>query len=377
MVVHYLARELKRLGHQVRVVGASGWWSNRKLKFDYPVHRYPMLGKFFPRQLRFLQLLFDVLFYGADVINAHATFPAGYLAGLVKSVTRTPVVITPHGEDILMIPEIGFGDRLDPEKNGKIEYAIRKADRISAISETIREAAEELCEEQGKVVPIVNGVDNERFEREVPGPVHEWLDLPQDSRIILSVGNYHPRKGQEVIVRAMPRILQSHPEARLVIVGQRSEALAPLIEESGLVGKVILTGKLQFPFSSLWGGDTDTHQEPDRLAAIYQQSEIYVSAGMNEGAEGLSLALLDAMAAGLPVVATDISGNRDVVKDGVNGLLVRPGDEEDLAQAIGRVLGDRTLQGRMREQAVTDASSFSWNSIARQYLALYESVCSG
>lgn len=144
IVVHYLARELKNLGHEVRVVGASGWWKNRKLKFDYPVHRYPSLRSFFPRHVRFLQLLFDVWFFGADVINAHATFPAGYIAGKLKKITKIALVITPHGEDINIIPDLGYGLRLDPKKEKYIKQALQDADEVTAISDTITDSILEV-----------------------------------------------------------------------------------------------------------------------------------------------------------------------------------------------------------------------------------------
>ena len=375
IVVHYLARELKNLGHEVRVVGASGWWKNRKLKFDYPVHRYPSLRSFFPRHVRFLQLLFDVWFFGADVINAHATFPAGYIAGKLKKITKIALVITPHGEDINIIPDLGYGLRLDPKKEKYIKQALQDADEVTAISDTITDSILEVIPGEKKITTIANGFDNMRFAKKVDADVFSWLGIPSTSRLILTVGTNHPHKGQSVIVNAMPKILESCPQARLIMVGAKTDGLTPLIKKLKLDKKVILTGKIGFPaLDAIMGSSSSAQTNVDWLAALYQQSELYISAGTKDGAEGLSLAVLDAMGAGLPVVATRISGNKDVVDSYENGILVEPGSEDELANAVCEILASSDLQKMMGKKARDRVKEYHWENIAKEYLVVYQKV---
>ncbi len=367
LVVHHLARSLHELGHDVRVLGPAGWWRLRKYKYEYPVYRYPVVRGRFKDPVRLLQLLADITWRGCDVIHAHITYPSGYIAGLLKRVRDIPLILTPHGVDIHTIPELGHGLRLNPHLRKKIDYAVRQADAVTAISNSVECALLAAGAEPSKLHRIANGVDLERFRKPAEVDVRAWLGLPRNARILVTVGNYHPRKGQETLIRAMPRVLDGMPDARLVIVGRNTEALAPLIAERELIGKVIITGELS-------GAERTRETETDWLAAIHASSSVYMSAGTAEGAEGLSLALLEAMAAGLPTVATDISGNRDIIKDGENGYLVPPGDEEGVAQRVVNLLEREALRAAMSARARETVQEFSWRNIANLYLDLYQDL---
>ncbi len=369
MVVHYLAKAYQELGHDVRVFGASGWRKNRNLDLGYSVCRYPTMNKVFPNQIRMLQLLGDAVFRGCDVVHAHITYPAGYISAHLKKIKNIPLVITPHGNDIHVIPELGHGLRLDPEKDKKIKFALEKAELLTAISESIETSMLEAGAMKGKIRAIPNGVDIERFENHETQGVYSWLGVSPSSKLIVTVGNYNPRKGQDVLVRAMPEILKAVPQAVLVIVGGRTDALQPLINELGVSNAVILTGAVKPPTIHQ---PNDEGGIEDRLADIYLSSSVYVSAGVAEGSEGLSLAVLEALASGLPVVASDISGNRDIVVDNENGFLVKPGSPELLAKAVLAVLQDPNRQKKMSGLAKAVAEKYRWKRIATMYLDVYE-----
>lgn len=372
IVVHHLARALKTLGHKVRVLGPAGWWSQRKTRFEYPVHRWPTLRGLFKDQVGFTQLLLDTTFWGCDVIHAHNTTPTGYTAARLKSIRNFPLVITPHGADIHVIPEIEHGLRLDPIQKPKIDWALQKAELMTAISASVEASLLDAGAPRDKIRKIPNGVDLERFQRPIASDVRRWLQFQEDSQLIVTVGNYHPRKGHEVLIRAMPLILKSEPRARLIIVGRNSGELEPLIRDLGLDGKVKLTSPIDFPAIISENGASQDHSKPDMLAAIYRSSELYVSAGLNEGAEGLSLAVFEAMAAGLPIVATNISGNRDIIQNGKNGFLIPPDNPVQLGEGVLRMLTSDESRTVMGEKAKAFAKKYRWSEIARQYLAVYD-----
>jgi len=374
IVVHYLARELQKLGNRVRVVGPSGWISRRKENYGYPVHRWPTLRGLYPEKVGYAQLSLDAAIWGCDVIHAHTTYPNGYLASLIKKKRHLPLVITPHGHDIHVIPELNFGHRLDPVKDKKIRHALQSAEIVTAISDSVEHSLVDAGCKPSKIRKIPNGIDVERFTHDRYDDVRQWLGLPAASRLILSVGNYHPRKGQDIIIEAMPLVRSKIPAARLVIVGGNQGALAKKIDELKLTESVRLTGSIPFP---LPGRNNDTSKRPesqDRLAALYCQSDIYVSASINKEAEGLSLAMLDAMAAGLPVVATDISGSRDIIKSGSNGVLVGLSDHRQLAEAIVTILGDENMRRSMGAEGKQTAQNYHWSEIARKYLEVYQAA---
>ena len=84
------------MGHNVRVLGPSGWWKYRNLQFEYPIHRWPTLRGLFEEQVTFAQLKMDVALWGCDIIHAHSTFPSGYAVTKLKKRKRIPLVITPQ-----------------------------------------------------------------------------------------------------------------------------------------------------------------------------------------------------------------------------------------------------------------------------------------
>ena len=389
LVVHYLAQALHEMGNDVRVFGPSGWWSNRTFGLDYPVHRVPSLvrrvsvpssvvqgwrDRELGWHLRRLCRKHDI-----QIIHAHTTYPTGFIATHYgPNHPSLPVVVTPHGVDIHIIPELDFGMRLDSTLEPRIADTLKRANAITAISGGIRDSIREtgvLCE---KIRNIPNGVDLMRFSGTATADVRAGLGLPSDSRLMVTVGNYHPRKGHEVLVQSMLAILAEQPELRLVIVGKGTEALLPKIQALGLEGKVTLTGAVPLPGNIIGANDSGREQIGDFLADLLRSATLYVSAGTTEGSEGLSLAVLEAMASGLPIVATAIAGNVDVVSHGKNGVLVAPSSADALASGVLELLKSanaaREMGQRGRELV---EKKFSWKHVAHEYERVYESVIRG
>ena len=364
-VVYYLADSLMRLGHKVRVLGPSGWWRNRKYRFEYPVHRWPTLGGLYSEQVKLSHLFFDTLIWGCDVIHAHNTYPTGYIATRMKAFNRLPLVITPHGEDIHVIPEIGHGLRLNPVLSNKINKALQGAELLTAISTSVETSLLEAGGAQEKIRNIPNGVDIERFQQSSTVDIKNWLKLSTDKKLILTVGSYNRRRGYEDLIHSMPIILASEPNAFLIIVGRDNKRnLLPMVQELNLDDNIFFTGTINHPIID--------NCNDDLLASIYLGSDVYVSAGMSEGAEGLSLALLDAMAAQLPIVATNISGNRDIIQDGVSGFLIPPSDPQQFADRIIKLLGNSEMRTRIGVAAKQVVKMHGWDEVARRYVDVYQ-----
>jgi len=380
LVVHHLADALDRLGHDVRVFGPAGWWQHRHNHFRYPVVRHPNLLRFpfrargLSRRIRERQLgwhlQWEVARQGIDVVHAHTTYPTGYIATRVFS--HLPVVLTPHGVDIDTIPQMGYGLRLDADLKPRIDQALERATAITAISEGIHTSLRSAGADDARIFDVPNGVDLVRFRGPPSSDVRGRLGLQPETKLIVTVGNFHPRKGHDLLIRAMRSISHAHPDARLVIVGRGTEGLAPLIGELGLRDKVILTGSVALPATFRCSAVPGNGGE-DLLADILKSASVAVSAGISEGAEGLSLAVLEAMAAGVPLVATRITGNRDIVQSGQNGYLIEPSNVTALAESICTVLALED-EGRAMGSAgrALVAGRYSWEAVANQYLEVYE-----
>jgi len=197
----------------------------------------------------------------------------------------------------------------------------RMADGFIAVSSdvaaTVREAYRPPIE---RLAVIPNGVDVERYAREVDrDAVRSSIGVAPDAQLAIVVAKLMTQKGHAVLLDALPRVLERVSALRVVLVGEGElrGALDARVTDGGLAGRVIFAGNR---------GDI-----PQLLAA----SDLFVLPSLWEG---LPMALLEAMASGLPVVATAVSGTREVIEPGRSGILVPPGDADALAEAMLGVL---------------------------------------
>jgi phosphatidylinositol alpha-mannosyltransferase len=201
------------------------------------------------------------------------------------------------------------------------------------------------------VVP--NGVEVARFAGAEPFP--ELVDDPRP--VLLFVGRLERRKGLEPMVRAFTLLKAERPDVRLVVVGDgaeraRCEALLParLRADVDFVGRVAQAD----------------------LPRYYASCDLYVSPAL--GGESFGIVLLEAMAAGAPIVASDLPGYRSVARDGVQGRLVPPGDPQALAEAIAALLEHPTLRDAMGAEGRRTARDYDWSVVARRLRDRYEAV---
>ncbi|MCG8462337.1 MAG: glycosyltransferase family 4 protein [Holophagales bacterium] len=254
--------------------------------------------------------------------------------------------------------EWDFANRRAPMHSLLGKLTVRLADAVVAPSEeTKRELIRDYKARNPKV--IRNGIDVEAVAPEVP----DRSELPADQPVVLYVGRIRTRKAVAVLLHAFRTVLARYPAARLRIVGggEQLDALRALLqkwqrEEPALGKSVEITGPL--PREETW--------------KHYAEAEIYCLPSLYEG---FPLAILEAMAAGLPVVATDVSGNPEAVDDGATGLLVPRLDSAELAEALCKLIADPARRRRMglagREKVERD---FDIQKIAGEYVKLWQDL---
>ena len=230
----------------------------------------------------------------------------------------------------------------------------RWADRLDgriAVSAAAARLAARYFPGHYEIIP--NGVDVARFAAPLPCPA----ELEARRPYVLFVGRFEERKGLPVLLRAFALLKRRCPDVRLVIVGDGRHRIhyERWVEREG-VPDVTFAGRV--PAAA--------------LPAYYQHAAVYCAP--NTGNESFGIVLLEAMAAGCPVVATDIEGFAALIRDGVDGLLVPARDPEALADAIGRVLGDAALAERLRAHGAARVQEFAWPWVAERVLAYYEQV---
>jgi phosphatidylinositol alpha-mannosyltransferase len=173
---------------------------------------------------------------------------------------------------------------------------------------------------------------------------------------VLFVGRLEERKGFPVAVRAFARLAGIYPDLRLLVIGEGSQRDAVDQLAADVRARVDMLGRL----------------EDDRLASYLSAADLYVGPAL--GGESFGIVLAEAMAAGLPIVASAIDGYRDVARDGVEAVLVPPGDDEALAAGVRRVLDDPVLAKSLGNAGQRRAQQFDWGVVADRLESIYREI---
>lgn len=239
-----------------------------------------------------------------------------------------------------------------------IVFTLRHTNRVITVSK----AAARFCHALGvpphRTVVILNGVDLSKFNPSVDGsPMRKWLGI-KDEPLVATAIRLVKRKGPGYLVTAFARVLKAIPDAKLVIAGRGPEAknLQAQIEGLGVEKSVFMVGALS----------------REKVAELMAAADVFV---LPSTVEAFGRAAVEAAAVGTPVVCPRAGGMPEIIVDGFNGLMFRPGDEGDMADAILRVLRDRQLAERLRENGMKTARKFSLKTTARRTLDLYEKIC--
>ena len=287
-----------------------------------------------------------------DGIHLHMAKNLAAGAGMVQPWMRGPVLVKVSGAWEF------DGGVLDPSLRRRplhlfLNRYIRRVAFMQAISERTRERLLAMSYDPERIRMIPNAVDVERFDK-VPYPQVERT--PQAT--VIYVGRLQPVKGLTILLQAWQTVMTLR-DARLVLIGD-----GPMRDElAGMIEQLRLGASVAMP-----GHSTD-------VPSVLHRAQIYVQPSFQEG---LPNSVLEAMTAGLPIVATRVSGNEDLVHDGVNGLLVPPRDSTALADALVRLIGDIPAARRMglASREIIDAK-YSSARVIRQLESLFLSAQHG
>lgn len=293
-----------------------------------------------------------------DVIHAHFAYPEGWVGRIAKLGKDLPFIVTLHGYDILMEPSVGYGIRLRKKYDVIVREVLRKADRIVVASRAIYEEAAKLCEPR-KIVLIPNGVDTDRFNPQLDGSlIRKMYGIDENTFVVFTARHHRPVYGIEYLIRAIPYMLQRNRDVTFMIGGEGPlrEYYKSLAFNLG-VGKYVI-----FP-----GGIPRTE-----IPLYHATSNVVVVPSLQEG---WGLICTEALAAGKPVIVSNVGGLRDQVIDGYNGFLVPPKDPRAIAEKILYLIENpheaHRLGSNGRKLAV---EKFNIERRAERLIKLYEEV---
>ena len=249
----------------------------------------------------------------ADVIDAHFGYPDGYAATLVARWEGLPCTITMRGTELRHSRE--------PALRSRLVAGLRSATRVFSVSASLKRLAMELGLPDAAVRVVGNGVDSARFTSIPRGEARRAYGLDDDARVLVTVGGLVERKGFHRVIDCMPELKKEFPKLHYLCVGSAgpegdfSARLKAQVADLGLGDYVHFLGALP----------------PDEVRRAISAADVSVLATRNEGWANV---LLEAMACGVPVVATDVGGNAEVVCREDLGTIVPFGDHPALVSAL-------------------------------------------
>lgn len=281
-----------------------------------------------------------------DLIDAHFTWPSGYVGAKLKEEYGVPLVVSARGYDIYELP---FRNN-DWEK--KVKYALNSADQIITVSSSNLKCIEKL-NIKTPVTVRPNGFDSDIMYPMDKLECRKKLNLPLDKKIILSVGGLGKVKGHEYLIKAMKIISKAHDDVICIIVGSGplEAIIKKLIQSLGLEDYIFIVGEKSHKDISLWMNSAD----------------IFVLPSLNEGNPNV---MFEAIATGLPFVGTKVGGVPEIITSNEYGILVEPGDYEDLAAKIIIAL----KKDWDNEKIINYANKFTWENIAKEIFNVYGKI---
>jgi len=282
-----------------------------------------------------------------DLVHAHGDAAVSLAGTVLARRWHVPLVLTVHS---------GLNRRKVTRAVQRI--AFRHPDRIIAVSDGVRDDIRRLDVAEGRIVVRSSGIDLQRFRKPDEGASETGRDLRRTPTVV-AVGRLHPVKGHTHLVRAA-RILDARGiPARVVLIGG-GPLERRLQSETSSASNVALLGP----------------RSADEVARLLHTADLFVlpSIRLAGQGEGTPTALIEAMAAGLPVVATDVSGAAPLLDAPAGGLVVRAGDPEALAAAMAHLLAEPATRLAMGARNRVVAGGFDWPIVAQQILAVYSSL---
>jgi len=358
---YYILREFSKISElKVDLVTSStGGYKEEKIGNNITIYYLPIgknkLNLHFQSQKDLLIYTWKAFFFSKklikknkyDLTHSFFTVPCGALSWFLCRWKKIPYIVSLRGSDVP-----GYSERF------RIIYKIitpfvrsiwRNSKSVIANSSSFRDLALKI-DPRIKIKVITNGVAVDEFN---PKDFEEKKEESKEFKVLCGT-RITSRKGFRFLVRAIKKLKDKKYKIILQIIGEGNEQkeLESLVKKLGLENEVEFTGVL----------------ERAEIVRYFASARIFVSTSLNEG---MSNAMLEALASGLPIVATDTGGTAEMVRDGLNGFVTKIKDADDTADKIESIILNEKIERRMAKESRILAESLSWKNVARSYWKEY------
>jgi glycosyltransferase involved in cell wall biosynthesis len=367
---HNLAREFAAMGHQPIVIIPRFFQRRLPPSLPYRTIGFPAniwsYFKYSPSVAFFInRRALDSLQrrYRFNVWHTVVLSPSGVCFANWQFHRGIPGLIRAVGDDVQPV----VSEKRERCMRSLVQEWIPRAQKIVSLSLDMSLQLEELGVPRNKIEIIPNAVDFRRFSARVDKyALRQKNSLPSDAFIFLCVARNHPQKDFPTLLSAFQKVLESNSKRNfhLLIVGRGVLLLSELLMSLGIQKNVTLK-EVSTPT------DKGIDFPPQELVDSYHLADAFVLASL---LEGFSSALLEAMAAGLPVVATNAPGIVDQVKNDIHGLLSECRSVDQFAASMLTIANEKDRYAFFSKNASSTAKEFSWRQTAEKYLVSYDKV---
>lgn len=357
IMIRHLVSDLEKKGFNCHVLTytINKHKNNKKVTF---VSR----GKLFSHFFYFLNLFFRSLFF--DIIYVTDTYSVGYFAWLLKKLTGKKYIVRFAGDSAWETSTtrgwthdyiIDFNKKIYENKIERMKNRRRKilteADIVIAVSNFMSDLAEIIGVNRNKIKVIYNSVDFIKITKD------SFCELPKDGRIIMTACRLTKWKGVDLLIKVLPQIKEKIGNIYLVILGDGPEMLnlKHLSKKLKIDNNVIFLGRVAHDF----------------IMSYYRKADVFV---LNTNYEGLSHTLLEVMVIGVPIIATNVGGNPELIENEKNGLLINYGDEIQLRTAIIDILQNKERANRFVSSAIERTKFFNWDSVINDTVGVIKKI---
>lgn len=289
-----------------------------------------------------------------DIIHAHWSLPQGLIGIMAKRILNIPCVTSIHGSDMF-----GLTSPFFKSLNAMV---VRNSDACTANSRATAGVARNMSGKDDIIV-VPMGVDTHDFTK-TDAVAHLKIKFNIEGPVVLFVGRLIDLKGIVYLIRAIPDILQQFPGLKTLIIGcgPQKDELMRLADAKGIRDHIIFIDEVS----------------QEELVPFYSMADIFVLPSIvnqHGETEGFGVVLLEAMACELPVIASNVGGISDIIRDEDNGLLVRQKDPQAISSAIIRLLSDAHLRKKIVANGFQIVNEkFSWSVISDRFIKIYQEI---
>jgi len=288
-----------------------------------------------------------------DITHSFFTVPCGFLSLICRWLHKIPYIVSLRGADVP-----GYSDRfpliykiLKP----LIRQIWKKSAEVVSNSQGLRELALKTNAGQ-KISVIPNGIDVEQFRPKEESRIKNQESGNNNFKIIC-ISRLTARKGFNYLIDAVAKIAGKYPDLSLEIVGEgdAKEELEKQAKRANLGSRIEFKGRISH----------------EKTPAAYNRATVFVSPSLNEG---MSNTMLEALASGLPIIATDTGGSKELIREGENGFIIKMKDPDDIAEKLEKLIADPELVRSMAKKSREIAETMSWSRVAEEYYGKYKKV---